>query len=303
MIQFQRLDPAQKAEYDRYLKTSSQRGCGYSFANLNMWGRQRGAFLEGFLVLFSQFDRRSVYPFPIGEGDLRPVLDAIIQDARERGIPCCFYSMTKADCDTLEQLYPGRFRFHSDRDTFDYIYHIDDLADLRGRKYQRKRNHLHRFQAAHPDYTAEPLTKDNLPAVRELVDNWFAQRLHEDPHEDFHLERIALERAFADPDKLGLEGLVLRDGDEILAMTMGSALSEDTFDIHFEKARLDVEGAYTAINFEFARYLRSRYPALRYLNREDDMGLEGLRKAKLSYYPVLILEKYWARLWEDEDEI
>ena len=303
MIKFHRLDPARKADFDVYLKNCGLRGCEYSFANLNMWGRQRGAFVNGYLVLFSQFDRRSVYPFPIGQGEIRPVLDAVIADARERGIPCCFSAMTKEDCQTLERLYPGKFRFHSDRGTFDYIYDINDLADLRGRKFQRKRNHLHRFRDAHPDCVARPLTAENLPAVRRMVDQWFAIRLEADPHEDFHLERVALERAFSDLEGLGMEGLVLEEQGEILAVTIGSPLSDSTFDVHFEKARLDVEGAYNAINFEFARYLRQQYPALRWLNREDDMGLEGLRKAKLSYCPAMLLEKYWARYWEDADEI
>lgn len=302
MINFQRLELSQKAEYDRYLKNCGLRGCEYAFTNLYMWGRQQAAFLGEYLVLFSQYNRRSVYPFPVGQGELRPVLDAVIADAATRGIPCCFSSMTKEDCATLESLYPGQFRFHADRDTFDYLYDIHDLADLRGRKFQRKRNHLHRFQAACPDYTAEPLTAENLPAVMDMVDEWFAQRLAIDPMEDFHLERRALKRAFAAMDALGLEGLVLQEKGRILAMTMGSPLSDSVFDVHFEKARLDVEGAYTAINFEFSRYLRSRYPELRYLNREDDMGMEGLRKAKLSYNPTLLLEKYWARLWEDTDE-
>jgi hypothetical protein len=88
----------------------------------------------------------------------------------------------------------------------------------------------------------------------------------------------------------------------MLAFTMGSFLSEDTMDIHFEKAREDVPGAYNAINREFARYLRAKYPQLKWLNREDDVGLEGLRKAKLSYNPHHFNEKHWARLWEDEDE-
>lgn len=303
MIPFHRLNPARKAEYDVYLRNCGLRGCEYSFANLNMWGRQRGAFMDGYLVLFSQFDRRSVYPFPVGQGEIRPVLDAIICDARERGIPCCFSAMTAQDRETLERLYPGKFRFHSDRGTFDYIYDIHDLADLRGRKYQRKRNHLHRFRDAHPDCQAKPLTAENLQAVRRMVDEWFAQRLQADPLEDFHLERVALERAFSDPEALGLEGIVLEENGEVIAMTLGSPLSEHTFDIHFEKARLDVDGAYTAINFEFARYLRQKYPAVRWLNREDDMGLEGLRKAKLSYCPAILLEKYWARLWEDDDEV
>lgn len=303
MIDFSKLELSKKADFDRILQHCGRRGCEYSFANLYLWGRQRAAFLDGFLVLFSQFDRRSVYPFPVGQGDIKPVLDALIADARGRGIPCCFSGLMKEECDLLEQLYPGRFRFHPARESYDYLYDINDLADLRGRKYQRKRNHLHRFQDICPDYTAEPLTAENLPAVQEMVDEWFAVRRQADPHEDFHLERKALDRAFSERERLGLEGLVLQENGRILAMTMGSALSADTFDVHFEKARLDIDGAYTAMNYEFARYLRDRYPNLRYLNREDDMGMEGLRQAKLSYHPAMLLEKYWARLWEDADEI
>lgn len=303
MIDFQRVDTARREEYAPYLRHAAHRGCNYSFANLVMWGRQRAAVVAGFLVIFSQFDRRAVYSFPMGPGDPRPALDAIMADARERGIPCCLGVLAKEDCDTLEALYPGRFRFHADRDSFDYVYDIQDLAELRGRKFQRKRNHLHRFRDAHPDCRAEPITPADLPAVRELTESWFAQRLAADPLEDFHLERLALKRAFEHYEALGLEGLALWDGGRLIAMTMASFLSEDTVDVHFEKARLDAEGAYNAINFEFARYLRQRYPALRWLDREDDMGLEGLRKAKLSYNPARMVEKYWARLWEDCDDL
>lgn len=113
-----------------------------------------------------------------------------------------------------------------------------------------------------------------------------------------------MDRAFGAMETLGLEGLVLRDGDgRIIAMTMGSRLSEDTFDIHFEKADPAVEGAYAAINQAFAQYLRQRYPALKWLDREDDMGLEGLRQAKLSYYPARMIEKHWAKCMEAEDEV
>ena len=96
-----------------------------------------------------------------------------------------------------------------------------------------------------------------------------------------------------------MEGLILRYKGKIIAMTMGSALSEDTFDIHFEKAVEGYDGAYAAINREFARYLRDKYPNLQWLNREDDMGLEGLRKAKLSYCPEKLSEKWWACLKEE----
>ena len=303
MINFQPLTLDMKPEFDRLLRRDTPRGCEYSFNNLYLWGRQQAAFEEGYLVVLSQYNRRCVYLFPAGHGDVKPVLDAIIADARERGIPCCISSMNQEECDLLESLYPGKFRFHSDRDFYDYVYDINDLAELRGRKFQKKRNHLHKFQAAHPEYTADPLTDEWMPAVQEMVDGWFAQRLAIDPTEDFHLERRALRRAFAHRKELGMEGLVLVEDGKILAMTMGSPLSETTFDIHFEKALLDVEGAYNAINLSFARYLREKYPNLRWLDREDDMGLEGLRKAKLSYNPAFLLEKYWARLWEDTDEL
>ena len=91
---------------------------------------------------------------------------------------------------------------------------------------------------------------------------------------------------------------MLLDGGELLAVTLGTSLNETTFDVNFEKARADVDGAYTVINQEFARYLRQKYPALRYLNREDDLGLEGLRKAKESYCPDHLVEKCWACLLE-----
>ena len=299
MLDFQRFDLTKKEEYDKYLQCCGERGCEYSFANLNLWGRQRCAFFGGYLVLFSQFERRSVYPFPVGKGDIRPVLDAIIQDARARGIVCRLTGLTAEDCMTLDELYPGQFQIHPDRNGCDYIYAIDDLADLKGRKFQKKRNHLNKFREAHPDHRFEPITAENLPQVQEMVAQWYESRGETD---EYHLEMVALKRAFANMETLGLEGLVLTENGQVLAMTMGSRLSETTFDIHFEKALEEVDGAYPAINQAFAAYLREKYPELKYLDREDDMGLPGLRKAKLSYNPHHLVTKFWARLWEEDDE-
>ncbi len=299
MIDFQPLDPTCKAQYDRILQNSGERGCEYSFCNLYLWGRQKAAFLDGNLAFFSQFNRKSVYLFPVGPEDKKPVLDAIIEDAHQRGISCRLTGLTTDDCAELEALFPGRFRYHFDRDAFDYVYNIDDLADLKGRKFQRKRNHLNRFRADHPDCILEPITEDNLPAVQALVQQWYALRLAENPHGDYHMEQAALKKALAQQEALGLEGLLLTENGQPKAMTLGSRLSEDTFDVHFEKALDAFDGTYAAINQGFAAYLREKYPALRFLNREDDMGLEGLRKAKLSYYPDHMVEKNWAHLLED----
>lgn len=302
MIHFSRLALHQKEAYDRYLQCSDRESCEYAFANLYLWGRQKASFGEDFVILFSHFGRSSVYPFPVGCGDPAPALDAIMADAAKRGIACRLTSLSAADCEYLQQHYPGKFRFHLDRDHFDYVYSIQDLADLAGRKFQKKRNHMNRFCQAHPDFTVAPLTQENRAAAEEMVANWYENRVHLDPHGDYVLEKTAMQRAFSHLQELQMEGLLLMDGDEVLAVTMGSRMKPDTFDIHFEKAREDVDGAYTAINREFARYLRNKYPDVQYLNREDDMGLPGLRKAKESYNPHHLVEKYWARLWEEEDE-
>ena len=299
MISFQHIDPVHKENYDRILRNCGERGCEYNFANLYLWGRQRAAFHQGNLVFFSQFNRKSVYPFPLPGGDLKASLDAIIHDAKIRDIPCRLTSLSHEDCDLLESLYPGQFRFHEDRDGFDYIYAIDDLADLKGRKYQRKRNHINRFRQNYPDYTIEPITDENTIEAVMLLQKWYADRELADPYGYFHMEKAAIFKALRDRNALGIEGLLLKHNGKALAMAMGSAINETTFDIHFEKALDEADGAYPTINQEFAQYLRAKYPNLQWLNREDDMGLEGLRKAKLSYYPHHMIEKHWACLLED----
>ncbi len=298
MIDFQPFDLSKKALYDSFLQEVGERGCEYSFTNLYMWGRQSAAILGDQLVFFSQFNRKSVYLFPVGGEDKKPALDAIMEDARQRGIPCRFTGLTYDDCALLERLYPGKFRYHFDRDSFDYVYAIGDLAQLKGRKYQRKRNHLNRFREAHPDHILEPITSENISEAEALASQWYDLRLTEAPHSDFHMEQAALRKALTHFDALGMEGLLLKENGQVLAMTIGSRMNSNTFDIHFEKA-LDVDGAYVAINNGFATYLQNKYPELAFLDREDDMGLEGLRKAKLSYCPDHMIEKSWAHLLED----
>lgn len=300
MINFQKLDPTDAQRYRPYLRHAAHRGCAYDFANLFMWGRQRGAFVGDNLVIFSHFNGHTLYPFPIGEADPKPALDAIIADARERGIPCRVTGLTEKEKGILEEYYPGQFQFYCDRASFDYVYDINDLADLKGRKYQQKRNHLHRFEDACPDFYVKPLDATTLPVCRNMTDNWYYRRAMENPHEDLQMEQNALRRAYRYYGELGMEGLVLYAGGQVAAVTMASFLSEDTMDVHFEKAITDIPGAYAAINREFARYIRAKYPQVKFLNREDDTGSAGLRKAKLSYHPHHMVEKCWGLLITEE---
>ena len=302
MISFHRAAIADKAAYDSCLLAAPERGCEYSFSNIFLWGRQEIAFLHGCVAFFCHFFGKTVYPFPIGSGDKRAVLEEIIADAQERGIPCRITGITEADREDLERWFPGKFQIRPDRNFFDYVYAIDALADLRGKKLQKKRNHFNRFQANRPDYRVEPISCENIARVQHMVNDWYVTRRKSDPDGDYLLESLAMAKAFRHYDALQMEGLALLDGDQVLAMTMGSRMAHNTFDIHFEKALEEADGAYPAINCEFARYLRLKYPDVQYLNREDDMGLEGLRKAKLSYYPDHMVEKYKALLMEDNYE-
>lgn len=302
MIEFKRLQLNQRDEYEKILFSCEPRGCEYSFANLNLWGKQQVAFLHGCVAFFSHFYGRSVYPYPVGQGDKKAVIEEILRDARERGIPCRITGMTDADRAELESLFPGKFILRNDRDGADYVYAIDDLADLKGRKFQKKRNHVNKFRALHPDFEVLEVNTCNMPRIQYMINEWYRIRMREDPEGDYMLENIALARACRNYTALGMEGIALIDDGQVLAVTMGSRMGKDTFDIHFEKALENVEGAYAAVNCEFARYLRLKYPDVQYLDREDDMGLEGLRKAKLSYNPHHLVEKHWAYLPEDLNE-
>ena len=301
MIPFAKLNLNQKEPLNRYLLKADKQSCEYSFANLFLWGRKKVAEQDGFLLLESQFDRKNVYIFPVGTGDLKTALDALIHDAQMRGICCCLAALTEEECRLVEQLYPGKFCFYCDRDSYDYVYAIDDLADLKGRKFQKKRNHLNRFRQEHPEAEILPLDERTRVAAFQLAEQWYHDHCAADPDHDHHLEHDALHRAFAFYPQLGMEGVVLMEKGKILAFAMGSRLNHDTFDIHFEKA-LDIDGAYAAINQGFASYLREKYPDVKWLNREDDMGIAGLRKAKLSYCPHHMVEKCWAELQEEDDD-
>ena len=254
-------------------------------------------------MVFSHFYGHSMYLFPSGHGPLKPVLEALREDAREREIPFRLTSMSVADCRAVEELYPGQFKFYPDRDGFDYLYEIDHLADLKGKKYQQKRNHINRFLESCPDWRAEPITPAWIPTCRDLLDRWYRIHLEADPHMQYHLEQLALDRAFQNYEALGLDGLLLLDGDKPIAMTIGSLISPTVYDVNFEKALGEVPGDYAMINRTFARYIREKYPQVQYLDREDDLGLPGLRKAKESYHPDRMVEQYSCVLKEDIDAV
>lgn len=299
MIDFKPFEEISRETYEHYFFAESEQCCELSFGNVRMWGIQEVAIVDEQLILFSNYNGKYMYHFPLGAGNKKTAIMAMIQDAKERNRPCLMVSLTHENADTLESLFPNTFDIQFRRESFDYVYEIDKLADLKGRKYHRKRNHYNNFCKRMPDFYVKPVSSENIEDAKAFIAKWYADRLAESPENDYHGEQIALQKCYENYERLGMEGLLLYHNENILAFTMASRLSPNTFDVHFEKARWDVEGAYSAINSEFAKYIRSKYPEVEFLNREEDMGLEGLRKAKESYFPHHMVEKAVAVLKEN----
>lgn len=300
MIEFHPPRLEDKPWVDRLLAQADYRGCDYNFTNLFVWRQayhMEIAQVEGFLVIHLCGRMGCSYMFPAGTGDTGGVIRALEADAAERGAPLRLVCLTPRQVEQMEASFPGEFLFDEDRDGFDYLYEIGRLADLGGKKLHAKRNHINRFIENNPGWTYEAITPASLAECLEMDKAWYARSLQREGREearDLGDEGVALRLAMEHYQALALEGGLIRVDGKVVAFTMGDRLSSDTYDVHFEKAYGEIQGAYAIINREFARWVRSRYPEIKYLNREDDMGVEGLRKAKESYYPDLMVEKHSA---------
>lgn len=300
MIDFRTPQPSDKAWVDALLAQADYRGCDYNFTNLFVWSRAYGqeiARVDGFLVTHLCGRMGCSYMYPAGSGDLAAAIDILAREADERRQPLRLVCLTTRQMEELDRLMPGRFAYEADRDGFDYLYDIDRLADLTGKKLHAKRNHINRFMDNNPSWVYEEITPQTLPECLEMDQEWYRRSMVREgaaEERDLGDEGIALRTAMDHYHALGLEGGLIRVYGEVVAFTMGDRLNSDTYDVHFEKAYGELQGAYAMINREFARWVRAKHPNVRYLNREDDMGVEGLRKAKESYYPDRMVEKYAA---------
>ena len=300
MIDFRTPQPSDKAWVDALLAQADYRGCDSNFTNLFVWSRAYGqeiAQVNGFLVTHLCGRMGCSYMYPAGSGDLAAAIDILAREADERRQPLRLVCLTTRQMEELDRLMPGRFAYEADRDGFDYLYDIDRLADLTGKKLHAKRNHINRFMDNNPSWVYEEITPQTLPECLEMDQEWYRRSMVREgaaEERDLGDEGIALRTAMDHYHALGLEGGLIRVYGEVVAFTMGDRLNSDTYDVHFEKAYGELQGAYAMINREFARWVRAKHPNVRYLNREDDMGVEGLRKAKESYYPDRMVEKYAA---------
>ena len=311
-----------------YTLWGERQNCDLSFANLISWKylyNTQFAIVNDYLVFRFHYNHHLAYMMPVakpqpqedGTFKVQPcdecsieVIKAIRDDSIAMGHPFLMMGVCNYMRDLIEQRFPDTFDIKPNRDFADYIYTREKLMNLSGKKLQSKRNHINKFKSLYPNYEYRALTPDLIPQCLALEKQW--RKVSKDDTDETDLdeglseELRSMTRAFNRWDRLGLIGGTIWVDNKLVAFTFGCPINQTTFDVCVEKADVNYEGAFTIINQEFVKHLPEKYF---YINREEDMGDEGLRRAKESYKPDILLEKntvmekYPLADFEDQDRI
>lgn len=292
MLNFKRIDLTDREWIEPLLAAGNFRGSEYAFSNNFIYRkiyRIDVAQMNHYYVVRSRYyEEKASYLYPAGSGDIVPTIEAMIDDANANGWLFQMHGVTNENVAMLESLFPGRFALEQTRDNFDYLYESEKLITLSGKKLHSKRNFINRFKQEHDGHWSyEAITPQNLDECWKMNEHW-CELNGCDGSESLQEEACAVRNCFSNFTALGLIGGILRLNGEIIAYSMGRPLSSDTFIVHIEKAYSEIAGAYPMINQQFSEHNCTDF---QYVNREDDVGDEGLRKAKLSYRPDILLEK------------
>ena len=290
MIAFQSVTLKDRALLHPFLLKSVYRNCDFSFANIYCWIHRYNttyAIRDGFLFLRFYSGNEVGYMFPLGDGNIKDAIDVIFHDAAESGEKSFLY-MSQEMFKILDGFYPQQFKFHKNRDWFEYIYTAESLISLSGKKLQPKRNHINKFKRSYPAYEYLPITQEITGDCLDLYECWCKESGGCMGDDSLAAERLYTQKAFLNFDELGLMGGAIRVDGKIIAYSFGQPLSVDTFGVHAEKSLYEIEGGFSIINQQFAEHVCAKFV---YINREEDMGLESLRQSKLSYHPAFLLEK------------
>lgn len=289
-IQFRRIELGDRDILHSYFQKFPSGSCERTFANVLLWSRHYPvtfALIENTLV-FRSTEEEPSFTYPIGEPEaVKHTLDILKSYTVERKVPFVLYNVTKEQFEQLETWYPGKFEIEYQRDYADYVYESEKLATLAGKKLHSKRNHINKFKSTYENWSYETLSNDNLEECFQMALKWRNDNKC-DENEDKNAEMCVTLNALRLFEELEFVGGVLRIDGQVVAFTIGEPLNEQTFVVHIEKAYAHIQGAYPMINQQFVAHECLQY---QYINREDDTGSEGLRKAKLSYRPAFLVEK------------
>lgn len=290
MLEFKKPETTDKQWVNDCLVHANSMNCEYTFGNLFIWSSAYSTEIcryKDFLICRWGKDDDINYSLPLGEGDFTDAVSAIIEYAKSNGETPVIYGITEGYLGLMQEAFTGKFTYKYDEGNNDYIYSTEKMASLSGKKYHGKRNHITNFKKNNPDWSFEKISKDNIDECLALHSKWIENKDPDD--EDYSWEFEAVKKAFEYFDELDMVGGLIRVNGEVIAYTLGEPqMNGHCFVSHFEKAPADMIGAYPIINQEFTKNCLMQYE---YVNREEDLGIEGLRKAKQSYHPEIWLEK------------
>ena len=287
--EFTPLEIGHKEIFRRYLADDPPQVSELTFTNLFIWRHcYNPVWLERDDCILIILNPEKTEPFglqPIGKGDKKKALDSLCSELKNTTDEV---RLCRVGEDFVNRhLDPDQYFYQYDRNNSDYVYTTKDLIELSGRRYHSKKNHLNTFTK---NYRFEYLNLDR-EVVRHFMDmqeEWCRIRdCLQTP--DLLMEDYAVKTALTYFNELDYVGAAIRIGSKIEAFSLGERLNQDTAVIHIEKANPDIPGLYSAINQLFAK---NTWADLEYINREQDLGVEGLRKAKESYYPHHLVNKY-----------
>ena len=295
-MEFKKIDVSDFQAINTLLKKYNVENCDHCFSTMLIWSFRHNVeftIYKNELFMRTMGDNSYWYLSPVGQLPFHEAVDIIIDNAKQNGYRIKIFAMDENQKSEMEKHYGDRFEIIADRDSFDYIYKREDLSFLQGKNYQKKRNHCSRFERDNEGYSFHRITDENVEQVKAFEREWCA-RNNCDESRGLFSEQQGIINILDNLHKTDVFGGFIQTADgNIVAFTLAAPINDTMVDVIVEKAFHDINGAYAIINRDFARNCLQDFE---FINREDDMGEENLRKAKLSYFPYEIRTKYLAKL-------
>lgn len=274
-----------------YFKYKISRTSDYTIGAMYMW---RDFYNTSFtiyddMILYKvKFLNRTSFTLPVGGGSLDKAMAALKEYCQANEIPLWFCTVPEEALPILVNQYGGTIPGMPSRDWADYLYKATDLSEMAGRRFSGQRNHINKFKKLYPNYKYQRITPENLHRVVDFLHDYEQNHAKNASLAQEELKRTLELLPFL--EKFGLPGGFIEVDGTIIALSIGEVV-KDTLYCHIEKANRDYPGSYQMIVKEFAADMVSSY-GVEYINREEDVGDEGLRTSKLSYHPIQLLDKY-----------
>lgn len=294
MIEMEYITLDKKDFITEHLNRKCTQNSEFTFTNLFMWRKSydiRYAVINDNLCLMP---KHSLGPrsatFPLGGNKIKETIEELVDYFVSRGEVPLIRLYNDEAVEQLNEIFPGKFTITEDVSYYDYVYRVEDLIKLSGKKYHSKKNHINKFKSLY-NYEYSTMTPSDREECMELFDRWYNEK--RDEIEGVSEEREAVFEFLNNWENLDIVGGCIRVDGKMVAFSFGEVLCgcQSMAVIHLEHADTNYQGAYAMINQQF---LEHEWSGFEYVNREEDMGIEGLRRAKQSYRPAFMVKKYVA---------